>query len=166
MNTRLSGYNMSFPEKLEHTLSELKKKPLVSYANAAKQFGEDEGIYVIWASKKLVSSLKGKKLVIHAAKSLNGEVELKMTSAFQQAYARSNGDRCYYVGKTTNFKRRHAIRRHEKLEKILGPDWNQKKIKEHLQYSFISAKDWRLRFFLECYAIAAFLPVLNTQPER
>jgi hypothetical protein len=151
---------------LEHALSELRNKPLVPYADAAKQFGEDKGIYVIWASPKLVSSLKGKKLEIHAARALNGGVQLRLTPAFQQACASESGERCYYVGKTTNFKKRHAIRRHGKLETILGADWNQKRIKEHLQYSFISVEDWELRFFLECYAIAAFLPVLNTQPER
>jgi hypothetical protein len=166
MNTRLDGHNMSFAEKLEKALSELKNKPLVPYAKAAKQFGEDEGVYVLWASPKLVSSLKGKKLKIHAARALNGEVELQMTTAFNVACNRPNGERCYYVGKTCNFKKRHAIRRHTKLEEILGPAWSQKKIKEHLQYSFISVKDWKLRFFLECGAIAAFLPVLNTQPER
>lgn len=157
---------MRFSEELKHALSELKKKPLVSYADATKQFGEDKGIYVIWATQKLVSALKGKKLVIQAAKALNGKVELRMKAAFQRACTRSDGERCYYVGKTTNFKKRHAIRRHRKLEEILGSTWSQKRIKDHLQYSFISINDWELRFFLECYAIATFLPVLNTQPER
>lgn len=157
---------MRYAKQLEADLTKLKAQPLIPYKEAAKKFGDDQGVYVIWASRELVEALQGKKLAIHAAKKLQGQVKLDIGPAFKQASIGPNKERCYYIGKTTDFKKRHEIRRHGKLEEILDPSWSQKKIKEQLQYSFIPIEDWKLRFFFECYAIAKFLPVLNTQPER
>lgn len=156
---------MNFSDKLKNALDKLGSRPLVPYGEGVERFGESSGIYVLWVMPKLIRALRGKELSIHAAKALDGEVFLDMSSAFRQA-SELDGARCYYVGKTTNFKKRHVIRRHKKLEKLLGADWSQKRINEQLCYTFIKVNDWKLRFFLECYVIAALLPVLNTQPER
>lgn len=136
---------MNYADEMEKHLATLLEQPLTPYLDGVEKFADREGVYVIWASSKLTASLRGKELKIHAAKKMGNEVTLSISLALKQSIEK-DGCKCLYIGKTTDFKARHAIRRHKKLREIISPELSGH-FKSEMCYSFVAIKDWKIRFF-------------------